>query len=197
MDEKNVNQDVEKNLNDEKKKKIMLFSIIGGVTILLLILIIVIFSMMSKPSKNKAENLVKNYLKAVNEHDGEKLSKILDIKGYIIFNEEDEKKFDKNYKNKEKYIKDYVDEKNYDDLADAKESILKKFESRYSYSSKEYTLKEVTEVKKSNRSKKIYVIKGKVKVKSTYYSTTDTKNIKLYVIKADGEYKVVGAELDN
>ena len=39
-------------------------------------------------------------------------------------------------------------------------------------------------------------IKAKVKVKTSYSSSADTANLKLYVIKVDGEYKIVSAELD-
>ena len=46
------------------------------------------------------------------------------------------------------------------------------------------------------KSKKVKIIKAKVKVKTSYSSSTHTANLKLYVIKVDGEYKIVSAELD-
>lgn len=206
MEEKNIEKkDVEKN-NVEKKsmdpktKKIITFSIIGGVALIVLIIVIaLIIGMLGKPSKSKSEELVKSYLKAVEEADGDKFEKLIDVKGYIIFQEEGEKKFDAKYKDKEKYIKKYLNDKNYDDVSEAKESIVSSFKSKYSYyySSKEYSLKEITSVKKSNRSKKISVIKAKVKVKRSSSSSSDTKNLKLYVVKVDGEYKVIGADLES
>lgn len=201
MEEKNTEKkDVEKKSMDPKTKKIITFSIIGGVALIVLVLIIaLIVGISGKPSKSKSEELVKSYLKAVQEADEDKFEKLIDAKGYIIFQEEGEKKFDKKYKDKEKYIKDYLKDKNYDDITEAKDSIISSFKSKYSYyyNSKEYSLKEITSVKKSNRSKKIVEIKAKVKVKSSYSSSSDTKNLKLYVLKVDGEYKVIGAELES
>ena len=44
--------------------------------------------MAGKPSKAKSEELVKDYLKAVNDDDADEFAKLIDVKGYIIFNEE-------------------------------------------------------------------------------------------------------------
>lgn len=198
--EKNVNAeantDIEKEA-DSKKKKVITFSVVGIVAVIAIIVaLILVIGMIGKPSKSKSEELINDYLKAANDSDGDKFAKLIDVKGYIIFKEEGEKKFDKKYKDKEKYIKDYLDDKNYDDISDAKDAISSTFKSQNSYSSKEYSLKEITKVEKSSKSKKISVIKAKVKVKSKYSSSSDTKTMKLYVIKADKEYKIVGAELD-
>ena len=177
-------------------KRIFTFSLVGGIAVLLIIILAIIFiSMAGKPSKSKSEELVKDYLKAVNDDDADEFAKLIDVKGYIIFNEESEKKFDKKYKNKN-YINDYLKDNNYDELSDVKDAISSKFKNKYTYSSKEYSLKEITEVKKSTKSKKVKIIKAKVKVKTSYSSSTDTANLKLYVIKVDGKYKIVSAELD-
>lgn len=199
MEEKNIEQkDVEKKSIDPKTKKIITFSVIGGVAlIVLIVLLILIIGMLGKPSKNKAEDIVKSYLKAVEEDDADKFEKLIDAKGYIIFKEEGEKKFDAKYKDKEKYIKKYLDNKNYDDVSEAKDAIVSSFKSKYSYKTKEYTLKEITEIKKSNRSKKIVEVKAKVKVKRKTSSSSDTKNLKLYLLKVDGQYKIVGADLES
>ena len=204
-EEKNIQKKESKNKGEKKpidlkNKKIITFTIIGGVALIVLVIIIALIAgMVSKPSKSKSEELVKSYLKAVQDADGDKFGKLIDIKGYIIFNEEGEKKFAAKYKDKEKYIKDYLKDKNYDDISEAKDSIISSFKSKYSYSynSKEYSLKEITSIKKSNRTNKITIIKAKVKVKSSYSSSSDTKNLKLYVMKVDGEYKIIGAELDS
>ena len=87
-------------------------------------------------------------------------------------------------------------EKYFDELSDAESSITTTLKNKYKYSSKEYSLKEITSIKKSSKSKKIKIIKAKLKVKSSYSSSSDTANLKLYVIKVDGEYKIVSAELD-
>lgn len=194
---KTVDVKEKKKAMSPKTKKIIMFSAIGAVALILIIAaIIVLVNISGKPSKSKAESLVKDYLKAVNDDDDEKFAKLIDVKGYIIFKEEEEKKFDKKYKEKEDYIKDYLKDNDYDDLSEAKDTITRNFKSKYSYSSYEYSIKEITEVKKSNKSKKISIIKAKVKAKSSYSSLSDTKNLKLYVIKADGGYKIVGAELE-
>ena len=55
-----VNKNVEKNTNDNKKKIIMFSAIGGGALIILIILGIVLASIFSgKPSKKKAQDLVK------------------------------------------------------------------------------------------------------------------------------------------
>lgn len=211
MEEKNNEKNDEEKMNEEKvngekksidpkTKKILTFSIIGGVALIVLIIIIaLIVGKSGKPSKSKSEELVKSYLNVVEDADGEKFGKLIDVKGYIIFQEEGEKKFDKKYKDKDKYIKSYLKDKNYDDITEAKDSIESNFKKEYSYTynSGEYSLKEITSIKKSNKSNKISVIKAKVKVKNEYSSSTDTKNLRLYVIKVDGEYKIIGAELDS
>ncbi len=201
MDEKKEekkigNKDVVKKAMDPKKKKIITFSIIGGAALIVfIILIALILSMAGKPSKSKSEELVKSYLKAINDSDEDKFGDLIDTKGYIIFNEEGEKKFDRKYKEKDTYIKKYLDDKNYDDISDAEDYILSQVSSKYSYSYKEYSLKEIASVEKSSKSSKIKEIKAKVKVKSSYSTSSDTKTLKLYVIKVDGKYKVVGSEL--
>ncbi|MBO5348327.1 MAG: hypothetical protein J6A89_00675 [Clostridia bacterium] len=202
MEENKIEQkDVEKNTvqkepMDPKKKKIITFSIIGGaVLIILVIALALIIGMSGKPNQSTSQDLVKSYLKAVEDADGDKFEKLIDANGYIIFKEEGEKKFDTKYKDEEKYIKSYLKDEDYEDIDEATDSLVSSFESRYSYDSKEYSLKEITAIQKSNRSKKIAEIKAKVKVKSSY--STDTKNLKLYVLKVDGEYKVIGAELDS
>ena len=186
-DTKKENIDQNENKTPKAGKRLFAFSLVGGIAVVLIIILAIIFiSMAGKPSKAKSEELVKDYLKAVNDDDADEFAKIIDVKCYIIFNEESEKKFDKKYKSKN-YINDYLKDNNYDELSDAKDAISSKFKNKYTYSSKEYSLKEITEVKKSTKSKK---------VKTSYSSSTDTANLKLYVIKVDGEYKIVSAELD-
>ena len=195
-DTKKENIDQNENKTPKAGKRLFAFSLVGGIAVVLIIILAIIFiSMAGKPSKAKSEELVKDYLKAVNDDDADEFAKLIDVKGYIIFNEESEKKFDKKYKNKN-YINDYLKDNNYDELSDAKDAISSKFKNKYTYSSKEYSLKEITEVKKSTKSKKVKIIKAKGKVKTSYSSSTDTANLKLYVIKVDGEYKIVSAELD-
>lgn len=195
-DTKKENIDQNENKTPKAGKRLFAFSLVGGIAVVLIIILAIIFiSMAGKPSKAKSEELVKDYLKAVNDDDADEFAKLIDVKGYIIFNEESEKKFDKKYKSKN-YINDYLKDNNYDELSDAKDAISSKFKNKYTYSSKEYSLKEITEVKKSTKSKKVKIIKAKVKVKTSYSSSTDTANLKLYVIKVDGKYKIVSAELD-
>lgn len=187
------NKDVKSSNNS--KKKIITFSIIGGVALIAIILVIVLISAFAgKPSKSEAEKLVKKYLQAATDDEAEQFADIIDTEGYIIYKEEGVKKFDKKYSNKKKYLKDYYEDHNLDGLSEAKDEVAETFENRYYtyYSSKEYTLKEITSIEKLNSSKKLKVIKAKVKVK--YSSTSDTQTMKFYVMKVDGKYKIVAVE---
>lgn len=217
--EKNVNENPEENVKDEisevngqtvqneqevnenkntkpKNKKILTFSLVGGIAVVVLIIIaIVIACFAGKPSKSKSEEIIKDYLAAINDKSEDEFAKVIDTKGYIVYKEEGEKKFDKKYDDK-KYIKNYLEDNNFDELSDAESSITTTLKNKYKYSSKEYSLKEIASIKKSSKSKKIKIIKAKLKVKSSYSSSSDTANLKLYVIKVDGKYKVINAEID-
>ncbi len=190
-------QEVNENKNTKpKNKKILTFSLVGGIAVVALIIIaIVIACFAGKPSKSKSEEIIKDYLAAINDKSEDEFAKVIDTKGYIVYKEEGEKKFDKKYDDK-KYIKNYLEDNNFDELSDAESSITTTLKNKYKYSSKEYSLKEITSIKKSSKSKKIKIIKAKLKVKSSYSSSSDTANLKLYVIKVDGKYKVINAEID-
>ena len=190
-------QEVNENKNTKpKNKKILTFSLVGGIAVVVLIIIaIVIACFAGKPSKSKSEEIIKDYLAAINDKSEDEFAKVIDTKGYIVYKEEGEKKFDKKYDDK-KYIKNYLEDNNFDELSDAESSITTTLKNKYKYSSKEYSLKEITSIKKSSKSKKIKIIKAKLKVKSSYSSSSDTANLKLYVIKVDGKYKVINAEID-
>lgn len=190
-------QEVNENKNTKpKNKKILTFSLVGGIAVVVLIIIaIVIACFAGKPSKSKSEEIIKDYLAAINDKSEDEFAKVIDTKGYIVYKEEGEKKFDKKYDDK-KYIKNYLEDNNFDELSDAESSITTTLKNKYKYSSKEYSLKEIASIKKSSKSKKIKIIKAKLKVKSSYSSSSDTANLKLYVIKVDGKYKVINAEID-
>ena len=159
------------------------------------IIAIIIACFAGKPSKSKSEEIIKDYLAAINDKSEDEFAKVIDTKGYIVYKEEGEKKFDKKYDDK-KYIKNYLEDNNFDELSDAESSITTTLKNKNKYSSKEYSLEEITSIKKSSKSKKIKIIKAKLKVKSSYSSSSDTANLKLYVIKVDGKYKVINAEID-
>ena len=195
-EQKKNEQTVGENKNEKpKNKKILAFSLVGGIAVIALIIIaIVIACFAGKPSKSKAEDVIKDYLSAINDRSEDEFAKVIDTKGYIVYKEEGEKKFDKKYNDK-KYIKNYLEDNNFDELSDVEKSITKALKGKY-YSSREYSLKEITSIKKSDKSKKIKVIKAKLKVKYSSSSSSSTVNLKLYVIKVDGEYKVINAEID-
>ena len=217
--EKNVNENPEENVKDEisevngqivqneqevnenkntkpKNKKILTFSLVGGIAVVAIIIIAIIIACFAgKPSKSMSEEIIKDYLAAINDKSEDEFAKVIDTKGYIVYKEEGEKKFDKKYDDK-KYIKNYLEDNNFDELSDAESSITTTLKNKNKYSSKEYSLKEITSIKKSSKSKKIKIIKAKLKVKSSYSSSSDTANLKLYVIKVDGKYKVINAEID-
>ena len=195
-EQKKNGQTVGENNNEKtKNKKILAFSLVGGIAVIAVIIIAIIIACFAgKPSKSKAEDIIKDYLSAINDKSEDELAKVIDTKGYIVYKEEGEKKFDKKYNDK-KYIKNYLEDNNFDELSDAEKSITKVLKGKYYYS-REYSLKEITSIKKSDKSKKIKVIKAKLKVKYDSSSSSSTVNLKLYVIKVDGEYKVINAEID-
>lgn len=203
--EKAKNAEVKKDKSEpadaKKKKKIILFSSIAGAVALLLILVIVLLvNLTGKPNKKTSENLVKDFLEAVNDKNGDDFVKLVDSKGYAIFNEEKESKFNEKYKKKDEYFKRYQKKNDFDDAEDVDDFIASKFKSsissqlgsQYTYSSCECSLREITDISKSKKSNKLIIIKAKVKIKSTYSS--DVKTLRLYTTKTDGKYKIVGYE---
>lgn len=193
--EQKVNENKVKKQMDPKTKKILTFSIIGGAALLALILIIVFIACFGgKPSKKESEKLVKKYLQAATDDDADKFAEIIDTEGYIIYKEEGIKKFDKKYKDKKKYLKEYYEDNDLDGLSEAEDEVAETFENKYYsyYSTYEYSLKEITSIEKLNSSKKLKVIKAKVKVDNGY--SKDTKTMKFYVMKVSGKYKIVAVE---
>lgn len=180
-----------------KKKKIILFSVIGAVVLVLAIIIGIIIANAGKPSKKEAEKIVKSYISAFNDADGDKMIDIIDAEGMIIFQEEGEKKFNKKYKDKKKYVKNWIEDKDLDDIEDVEDKLKDSFESTNSSGRYEASLKEIVSVKKSEKSSKLAVIKAKIKMKTeSYYSedSSETKTIKFYVLKVKGKYKIVGTD---
>ena len=195
------NKSTDNTIDAQKKKKIVLFSSIAGAVALLLILIIVlVVNLTGKPNKKTSEALVKDFLEAVNDKDGDAFVELVDAKGYVIYNEEKESKFNDKYKKKDDYFKKYQKKNNLDDAGDVDDFIAKSFKSsvssklgsQYSYANYECSLKEITDINKSKKSNKLITIKAKVKVESTY--STDVKTLRLYTIKSSGKYKIVGYE---
>lgn len=196
--ETSENGDINTENKDEKsskKKKIITYSVAGGLVLLIVILAIALILNLNKISKGDAEKLVKSYITAVNDKDGEKYLGLVDTKGYIIFKEEGEKKFKEKYKDKDKYIKKYMSSNDYDDFEDVEYDVEKNFKSLYRYSSNEYSFKEIKEIKKSEKSSNIVVVKAKIKVKSKYSTATDNKTLVLYTVKVNGKYKIIGEEI--
>ena len=77
-------------------------------------------------------------------------------------------------------------------LNDIKDDIADEFEDTYKYTSYQCSLDKITSIEKSEKSKKIVIIRAKVKCKTTYTSTTDT--YKFYVVKVNGKYRIVNVE---
>lgn len=211
MDEKN-NKDVEKKVKNTaqtvnnnvfqdtnpvqsgNKTKVIVISVIAVAVALLLIAgIVALAKNLGKPSKSQAKKIVESYLDAINEDDDEELIKLIDVDGYVILKEEKESKFDKKYKKKSSYVEDFMEDNNLDDKEELEEKIVTS-EGYVFGSSNEYSLKEITSVKKSRKSSKIAIIKAKVKKESSYGSK-DTETLTLYVIKSGGKYKVIGSKL--
>ena len=207
MDENN-NKDVEKKVNEAvqsdftqeaapaksgNKTKVIVISIVAAVIAILLIVgIVALVKNLGKPSKSQAKKVVESYLEAINEDDDEALIKQIDTDGYVILKEEKESKFDKKYKKKASYIKNFMEDNDVDDKEELEDKIVKN-EGYILGSSYEYSLKEITSVKKSSKSSKIAIIKAKVKKESSY--SKDTETLTLYVIKSGGKYKVIGSKL--
>ena len=177
---------------DSKKKKAITFGVVGGIVLIIIILAVTIFLICAKPSKKTAEKIVKSYLGAIEDYDGARWLSLIDSKGYIIYQKEGESKFNEKYKDKEDYINKYLDDNFYDDMDDAEDEISSDFVRSYKYDLRDYEFKEISYIKKSKKSDKLFQIKAKVKVKSSY--STDIKNLILYTIKVDGKYKIVDAE---
>ena len=176
------------------KTKVIVISVIAAIVAVLVIVgIVALVKNAGKPSKKQAEKIVESYLEAINDDDDDSLIKQIDVDGYVILKEEKESKFDKKYKKKSSYIKDFMEDKSIDDREELEEKVVNNegyiFSSYYDYS-----LKEISSVKKSSKSSKIAIIKAKVKQESSY--SKDTKTLKLYVIKEKGKYKVVKSELN-
>lgn len=197
---KEEGQTVTSNLGQESaptssgnKTKIIIISVIAAIVAILLIVgIVALVKNAGKPNKSQAKKVVESYIDAINEDDNDELIKQIDVDGYVIFKEEKESKFDKKYKKKSSYIKDFMEDNDIDDREELDEMVTKNegyvFSSYY-----EYSLKEITSIKKSSKSSKISVIKAKVKQESSY--SKNTKTLTLYVIKEKGKYKVVGSKL--
>ena len=178
------------------KTKIIVFSIVGVILAIAIISgIIALIVNAGKPSKKQAEKVVKSYLEAISEKDEDGILKQIDMDGYVILKEEGEKKFDKKYKEKGSYVKKYMDKNYIDDKDELGDKIVYNEKAVFgnSYGSYEYSLKEITSVKKSSKSGKVAIIKAKISKKTS--SGKDTVTLRLYVMKKDGKYKVIGSEI--
>ena len=72
-DTKKENIDQNENKTPKAGKRLFAFSLVGGIAVVLIIILAIIFiSMAGKPSKAKSEELVKDYLKAVNDDDADR-----------------------------------------------------------------------------------------------------------------------------
>ncbi len=198
--EKKVNETTQSNFNDNapsgNKSKAIIIGFVSLVVVLFLIAgIVLLVKNLGKPSKGQAKKVVESYLDALNEDDNDALIKQIDVDGYVVFRDVEgkESKFDKKYKKKSSVVNDFMEDKNIDDRDELEEKVATN-EGYVFGSSYEYSLKEITSVKKSSKSSKISIIKAKVK-KESKYGSKDTDTLTLYVIKSGGKYKVIGSKL--
>ena len=199
-DVKQESQTVVNNVGQESapvksgKTKVIVISVIAAILAVLAIVgIVAIVKNAGKPSKKQAEKIVKSYLEAINDQDDEALLKQIDVDGYVILKEEEkESKFDKNYKKKSSYMKKFKEDKDLDDDEDV-EKLVTKYEKSVFSSYYDYSFKEISSVKKSEKSGKISIIKAKIKQSSSY--SDSKKTLTLYVIKEKGKFKVIGSKL--
>lgn len=172
-------------------KKVIISIIIAIVVIALIGVSIIIYNIMSKPSEKKATELINTYIQAMTEADGQLMIQNFDVEANTILEQEGERKFAKNYKDKDEYIQKYLKENNYENIDELKNNVVTKFESSYGYY--QYELKEIKSIEKSDKCKKIIVVRAKVKLQSKYYSRVDTA--RFYLLKVDGQYKIIDAEI--
>lgn len=140
-----------------------------------------------KIDENKAKTVAETYLDALSTGDSEKMFSVYDLEGYFIFKKVKEKGFDQEFDNKSEFIKNYLETARYENLDKAKENIGKNFEDVQGYYS--YKIEEYNSIKNSEESKNIIVVNATVK-RSTKNSTID-KKIDIYMLKNNGDYKVV------
>src|SRR5574344_1742524 len=166
-------------LNNIPKKNLF---IIGGIVLAIIVIISVIcitIYMCNKPNKDKAKQVVEEYIAAMTEGNGEKMISTIDSEGYIIFKEDKEKNFDKNYKNKSDFVNNYLAKNEISDLNLAKQRISAEFESKFGYY--KYSMNEITGIDNSDVSKNIIIVRCKIELRSNRYNTLNTA--RFYLLK--------------
>lgn len=118
--EKNVNENPEENVKDEisevngqtvqneqevnenkntkpKNKKILTFSLVGGIAVVAIIIIAIIIACFAgKPSKSKSEEIIKDYLAAINDKSEDEFAKVIDTKDILYTKKKAKKSLIKN-----------------------------------------------------------------------------------------------------
>lgn len=177
-------------MNERRKKIIVVLTMFFLIITLLILSIVCLAKYIDKPSKKTATKLVETYLEAINENDGTVAMSVIDAEGYAIYEAEGEAGFDKTYKKKKLFFEEYYEDNDYEGLEDYKDHLSDSFENNHKYNSYEYSLGKIISIEKSKDSKKIYIIKVKVKKQSSY--TFNSETMKFYVIKINGKYKIIG-----
>ncbi len=178
------------------RKKALFIS--GGIIAVFAIIAVIVVLFLSKGGKtlteltgkideNKAKTVAETYLDALSTGDSEKMFSVYDLEGYFIFKKVKENGFDQEFDNKSEYIKEYLETARFKSLEEAKEIIGRNFEDVQGYYT--YKIKEYNSIKNSEESKNIIIVNATVE-RSTKNSTID-KEINIYMLKNNGDYKVV------
>lgn len=193
-----INETGEKNetVNEGTEKKGL--KNIKNLIILIVIIIIAIIVLISVfgNSKQKAKNVIKQYVKAMNKSDVKKMIKLSDPYGEYVFSNLDEDEYDDFW---DEY-KDFVKEKD-DDYEDVKEEYEESLEKDNIEDAKETyeDFMEDTTIKLKKFSSVEEVSKNLYKVKARIESKTDdkkdTNSFKFYVMKKGSKCYIVGSEL--
>lgn len=168
---------------------------IGGAAVILIGIIIAIIviciNIAGRPNEEKATQVVNEYILAMTEGNGEKMLATIDTEAYVIFDEKGTRDFDETYNNKSEFISEYLQINELADSYELTQKVKSDFENVYGYY--EYTVKEITGIQNVSSSDNLILVKAKVQLKSNRYSSEN--NAKFYILKNNGDYKIVGMDM--
>ncbi len=180
-----------------KKAGIIGGAVIGVLAIIVATVVLVsskggktLTSLTGKIDENKAKNVVETYFEGKSNSDSKKMFSVYDYEGNFIFERYKEKDFDEKYENKSELVKKFLDYMEYDSIDDALERIALNIES---IKDETYKITEYTSIEDSKESKNIIVVNAKIQILTKIYNRNG--DIKIYLLKNNGDYKVVHYEL--
>lgn len=143
-----------------------------------------------KIDENKAKNVVETYFEGKGNADSKKMLSVYDYEGNFIFQRYKEKDFDENYANRAELVKKFLDYMGDNSVDEALERMAINIES---VKDETYKITEYTSIEDSKESKNIIVVNAKIQILTKIYNRSG--DIKIYLLKNNGDYKVVHYEL--